>query len=64
MVNKLKEEINANNNYGYNNENIIDNKEPNKWLIQKGNNCRYNAFITLFYFTNTPFFKKIIIIYY
>ena len=31
----------------------------NKWLIQKGNNCRYNAFITLFYFTITPYLKNI-----
>ena len=25
------------------------------WLKQKGNNCRYNAFITLFYFSISPF---------
>ena len=25
------------------------------WLIQKGYNCRYNAFITLLYFTITPY---------
>ena len=31
----------------------------NKWLIQNGNNCRYNAFITLFYFTITPYLKSI-----
>ena len=30
-----------------------------KWLIQKGNNCRYNAFITLFYFTISPFLSLI-----
>ena len=26
-----------------------------KWLVQKANNCRYNAFITFFYFTISPF---------
>ena len=31
----------------------------NKWLIQNGNNCRYIAFITLFYFTITPYLKSI-----
>ena len=30
-----------------------------KWLIQKGNNCRYNAFITIFYFAITPYLKSI-----
>ena len=29
------------------------------WLIQKGNNCRYNAFITLLYFTITPYINSI-----
>ena len=29
-------------------------KISNNWLIQNGNNCRYNAFITLFYFTLSP----------
>ena len=28
-------------------------------LIQKGNNCRYNAFITLLYFTITPYINSI-----
>ena len=36
------------------NNNLIENIS-NKWLIQKGNNCRYNSFITLLYFTITPF---------
>ena len=27
--------------------------------MEKGNNCRYNAFITLFYFTITPFLTLI-----
>ena len=48
------------------NINKIENKEnellkeniANKWLIQKGNNCRYNAFITLFYFTITPYINE------
>ena len=26
-----------------------------KWLVQQANNCRYNAFSTLFYFTISPF---------
>ena len=30
-----------------------------KWLTQKGNNCRYNAFITLFYFTISSSLEKI-----
>ena len=29
------------------------------WLIQKGNNCRYNAFIMLLYFTITPYINSI-----
>lgn len=38
-------------------ENILTNNKTiaSKWLINKFNNCRYNAFITLFYFTNSPF---------
>ena len=55
-----------------NNKNENEGKEllkeniANKWLIQKGNNCRYNAFITLFYFIITPYLneKRIKIIYY
>ena len=39
-------------------DNIIENIAC-KWLIQKGNNCRYNAFITLFYFTISPFLSLI-----
>ena len=31
----------------------------NKWLINKLNNCRYNAFITLFYFVISPFINDI-----
>ena len=30
-----------------------------KWLIQKGNNCRYNAFITFIYYTISPYLKSI-----
>ena len=33
----------------------VTNNITNKWLINKLNNCRYNAFITLFYFTISPF---------
>ena len=33
-----------------NNNNIVA-----KWLMNKSNNCRYNSFITLFYFTISPF---------
>ena len=36
-------------------DNILIETIGEKWLIQKGNNCRYNAFITLFYFTISPF---------
>ena len=45
----------------YNKEhNIINNNTiANKWLIQKYNNCRYNAFITLFYFTISPFLNDL-----
>ena len=39
------------------NEAIIENIST-KWLTQKDNNCRYNAFITLMYFTITPFLKS------
>ena len=30
-----------------------------KWLVQKYNNCGYNAFITLFYFVYSSFIKNI-----
>ena len=30
-----------------------------KWLIQKANNCTYNAYITLFYFTISPYFVQL-----
>ena len=30
-----------------------------KWLIQKRNNCRYNSFITMFYFTISSFITNI-----
>ena len=29
-----------------------------KWLIQSGNNCRYNSFITIFYFIFTSYIKN------
>ena len=29
------------------------------WLIQKGNNCRYNSFIIIFYFTISSFITNI-----
>ena len=41
------------------------NKQINKksikdgWLLQRFNNCRYNAFITLFYFTYSSFIKEL-----
>ena len=43
-------------------ENKIENdfkkvKISDKWLKQKINNCRYNAYITLFYFTYSSFIK-------
>mgnify|MGYP007070125749 FL=1 len=60
------EEGKDNNNESNHIENLSEDTEPNKWLVQKGNNCRYNAFITLFYLTISPFVngKKYIIIYY
>ena len=30
-----------------------------KWLVQKANNWRYNAYITLFYFTISPFLSSL-----
>ena len=30
-----------------------------KWLVQKANNCRYNAYITFFYFTISPFLSSL-----
>ena len=30
-----------------------------KWLVQKENNCRYNSFITIFYFTISSFITNI-----
>ena len=50
---RIKNDINENNNK---NNNTI----ANKWLINKFNNCRYNAFITLFYFTISPFINDLI----
>ena len=53
------------NNTQFTNFNILINNNESKnetiensWLKQKGNNCRYNAFITLFYFTISPFIKE------
>ena len=43
-------------------KNNFENKKVNiseKWLIQKGNNCRYNSFITIFYFTISSFITNI-----
>ena len=37
-----------------------NNTIANKWLINKFNNCLYNAFITLFYFTICPFINELI----
>ena len=31
----------------------------NGWLIQRFNNCRYNAFITLFHFVYSSFIKEL-----
>ena len=52
--------------YTYNkyrkNEKELKNEPKNiseKWLVQKYNNCRYNAFITLFYFVYSSFIKNI-----
>ena len=55
--------INKNNKIICNNF-IIECQDKNKnksekWLIQKGNNCWYNAFITLMYFTITPYIKNL-----
>ena len=52
-------------NYDYNNENkltitdVLAKKSDisQTWLKQKFNNCRYNAFITLFYFNFSSFIK-------
>ena len=43
-------------------ENNIKNNNTisNKWLINKFNNCRYNTFIILFYFTISPFINDYI----
>ena len=30
-----------------------------KWLLQKANNCRCNAYITLFYFTISPYLVQL-----
>ena len=59
-----KEKFLTNYNNIKNDDIVINNIESrietieNSWLKQKGNNCRYNAFITLFYFTITPFIKE------
>ena len=37
-----------------------NNSIATKWLINKFNICRYNAFITLFYFTIYPFINELI----
>ena len=37
---------------------LIKENISNTWLKQRGNNCRYNAFITLFYFTITPYLNE------
>ena len=36
-----------------------NNSIATKWLINKFNNCRYNSFITLFYFTISPFIEDL-----
>ena len=36
-----------------------NNSIANNWLINKFNNCRYNAFITLFYFTISSFIDNL-----
>ena len=36
-----------------------NNSIATKWLINKSNNCRYNAFISLFYFTISPFIDNL-----
>ena len=38
-------------------EEIKNIKISDKWLLQKLNNCRYNAFITLYYFIYSSFIK-------
>ena len=42
---------------------LTEKKETNNiskgWLVQRFNNCRYNAFITLFYFVYSSFLKEI-----
>ena len=43
-------------------EKTVEQKKLNiseQWLIQKGNNCRYNSFITIFYFTISSFITNI-----
>ena len=58
-VNKYKINSEKFNNYrqlNIINENIPETKYDisQKWLLQKANNCRYNAYITLFYFNLSP----------
>ena len=43
-------------------ENNFETKNINiseKWLVQKGNNCRHNSFITIFYFTISSYITNI-----
>ena len=36
----------------------VHNSIIDKWLIQSSNNCRYNSFITIFYFIFTSYIKN------
>ena len=59
-INKFSTAISEQSNIGRDNKSNNINLElkldiSQKWLVQKANNCRYNAYITFFYFTISPF---------
>ena len=57
-TNNEKKEENNNNEIEFKEETVKE-KNNNNWLVQNGNNCRYNAFITLFYFTISSYLTEI-----
>ena len=56
FININNKEFEGSNKINISNYIEIENKYDisKSWLIQKANNCRYNAFITLFYFAISP----------
>ena len=49
------------NNFLFKKENINNKRNISEsWLINKYNNCRYNAFITIFYFIISPFIYNLV----